>query len=216
MNLNLNMVEKKNFLTVIILQVIFLIITITFLIKLAVFSSEVDTHIWLHRLKNFNLSVHSEYQLKYLELSQRKEIVCFVVTTPSSRFARSAIRRTWGKKLKPLFVMQNAADDTAIKFLKNEANVFSDMIVIDDANELSVDEKSFVTLKFFRNFFNSSQHFMIIGDDVMINTENLFEMLNENDEPKIIIPPPTKFIYKAQPRIVSGMHKLLSIYLKIS
>lgn len=200
------MVERKNFLMFNILQVIFLFVSLTFLFKLAIFSSEVDTHIWLHRLKNFNLSIHSEYQLKYLDLSQRKEIVCFVVTTPSSRFARSAIRRTWGKKLKPLFVMQNAADDSTKKFLKNEANVFSDMIVIDDENELSVDEKSFVALKFFRNFFNSTQYFMIVGDDVMINIEHLFKMLNEYEESKIILPPPKKFIYVIRPIIVSGMH----------
>lgn len=181
---------------------------LSLLFQFAIISSNVDTRIWLHHSKKFNLSVYNGYHLKNLELSQRKEIVCFVATTPSSRLSlRSVIRRTWGKILKPLFVMQNAADDSTRKFLRNEAEVFNDMIVIDDDTELSFDEKSFVALKFFRDYFTSSQYIMIVGDNVMINTEHLYEMLNELKESKIVLPP-TKFNYKSLPMIASGMHTL--------
>lgn len=115
-------------------------------------------------------------------MPQRKEILCFIVTS-GNRLARSAIRRTWGKVLKPLFIIQN---DSTSNFLQNESDVFSDMVVIESDSELSFGEKFSFAVKFSANF--SSQYFMFIGDDVLINVENFYEMLNDYDDPKIILP----------------------------
>ena len=38
-------------------------------------------------------------------LPQRDEIACFVMSSAENSFARSAIRRTWGKSIKPIFIM---------------------------------------------------------------------------------------------------------------
>lgn len=116
---------------------------------------------------------------KIMEMPQRNEIACFVMTTTRNRNARSVIRRTWGKIIKPLFVMSRS-DNSTKDFLINEAQVFDDMIVIDGEDE---DLSLSITFKYFVNFFNDSQYFLYTRDDVFLNVKNLYDFLNDENTP---------------------------------
>lgn len=116
-------------------------------------------------------------------LRQREEIACFVMSAPSNRLARSAIRRTWGKVIKPLFVM-GWSDNSTMSFVWNEAKTFNDIIVedfIDTYMNLTI--KTAFALKHFVANFKHSKYFFKIDDDVLLNVENLYEFLNDKAVP---------------------------------
>jgi hypothetical protein len=118
-------------------------------------------------------------------MPQRKEIACFVMTTPENNLARSAIRRTWGKIIKPIFVTSIISEEFKIR-LENESKVFGDMIVVDENVELSSSEKLFVALNIFKENFEDSDYFMLTWDDEFINPRNLYDFLNREENAKII------------------------------
>lgn len=159
---------------------------LTFFIVVAVIGTEAwsqeKINNFVHHKNNFNLTIDKRFEVKYLDLPQRKEIVSFVMTLPESHgsLSRSVIRRTWGKILKPIFVLSKKSEKFKI-LLDNESKVFGDLIVIDEDVELSSIEKLYVALNFFKENFNTSKIFMISRDDEFINPKNLYKFLNQED-----------------------------------
>ncbi|KAL7035155.1 hypothetical protein ACKWTF_008249 [Chironomus riparius] len=109
-------------------------------------------------------------------MPQRDEIACFVMTTVDHKWARSAIRRTWGKSIKPIFIM-NFTESLVNKAIKDEAILFNDMIVINGS--ISTDNEHLFAMKYFAEYFKISEYFLYVHDDVFINTKNLFNFLND-------------------------------------
>jgi Galactosyltransferase len=115
---------------------------------------------------------------------QRDEIACFVMSAPHHRLARSAIRRTWGKVIKPLFLIGLSDDKSTMSFVMSEAKTFDDIILedfIDSYMNLTI--KTAFALKHFVMHFERSKFFLKIDDDVMLNTENLYKYLKDEDVP---------------------------------
>ena len=122
--------------------------------------------------------------LRSTYLPQRDEIACFVITTADHKWARSAIRRTWGKSIKPIFIM-NFTDNNLIKSIKDEAILFNDMIVINGS--ISTDNEHLFAMKYFTEYFKISEYFLYVHDDVFINTKNLFNFLNDEIPTNVVV-----------------------------
>lgn len=119
-------------------------------------------------------------------LRQRDEIVCFVMSAPKHRLARSAIRRTWGKAIKPLFVM-GLSDNETMNFVMNEAKMFNDIIVEDFVDSyMNLTIKTAFAMKHFLRHFSDSKYFLKIDDDVLLNSENLYKYLQDIPKNSII------------------------------
>ncbi|KAG5667149.1 hypothetical protein PVAND_015146 [Polypedilum vanderplanki] len=102
------------------------------------------------------------------------------MTRVEKRLERSVIRRSWGKIIKPLFIM--TIDNLTNDFLINEANVFDDLIVINESDEEEL--KLFVAFQIFKNYFRESKYFMKTNDDVLVNPKNLYDFLNDEITPE--------------------------------
>lgn len=117
-------------------------------------------------------------------LRQRDEIVCFVMSAPKHRLARSAIRRTWGKTIKPIFIM-GLSDNSTMNFVMNEAKMFNDIIVEDFVDSyMNLTIKTAFAMKHFLRHFGDSKYFLKIDDDVLLNAENLYKYLRDDDVPR--------------------------------
>lgn len=117
-------------------------------------------------------------------LGQRDEVACFVMSSPGNSLARSAIRRTWGKKMKPIFIM-GISDSNTMNSIKNEAELFDDIIVENFFDSyLNLTIKTAFALKHFTRHFSQSKYFFKIDDDVFLNVENLHKFLRHESTPK--------------------------------
>jgi hypothetical protein len=134
-----------------------------------------------HQVKN-NHNYHGKSDHKTMReistprnwhLPPRSEIACFTMTTVENRHARGVIRRTFGKILKPMFLMNATADKSAMTFALNEAEVFDDMIIISDSQLVPE-----IAMSYFLKNFNASKFFLFTRDDVFVNPQNLYNMLN--------------------------------------
>jgi hypothetical protein len=115
---------------------------------------------------------------------QREKIVCFVMSTPRNRLARSVIRRSWGQVIRPLFIM-GLSDKASMSLLENESKVFDDIIVedfVDTYSNLTI--KTAFAMKHFMRHFNNSKYFMKIDDDVFLNPKNLYSFLKSEHRPR--------------------------------
>lgn len=121
---------------------------------------------------------------RYTYMPQRDEIACFVMTKADNKFARSVIRRTWGKSIKPIFIM-NFPENHAIKYLKDEAILYNDMIVLNDS--ITADNEHLYAMKYFKEYFKISEYFLYVKDDVFINTKNLFNFLNDEIPSNVVV-----------------------------
>lgn len=78
---------------------------------------------WLRNSNYLSSFVHPGIESELLlpanvnGLRQREEIACFVMSAPGNRLARSAIRRTWGKEIKPLLLMGCSNDKSTMSFI---------------------------------------------------------------------------------------------------
>ncbi|XP_070496103.1 beta-1,3-galactosyltransferase brn-like [Chironomus tepperi] len=117
-------------------------------------------------------------------MPQRDEIACFVMTKIGNKFARSVIRRTWGKSIKPIFIM-NLTDNNLLKPVKDEAVLFNDMIVVNGS--ISTDNEHLFAMKYFTEYFKISEYFLYVHDDVFINTKNLFNFLNDEIPSNVVV-----------------------------
>lgn len=153
-----------------------------------------DAFDWLRNSNYLSSFVHADRRseihlpIDINALKQRDEIACFVMTSPKNRLARSAIRRTWGKVIKPLFIM-GLTDNETMRFVANEAKLFNDIIVEDFVDSyMNLTIKTAFAMKHFIRHFKNSKYFLKIDDDVLLNTDNLYNYLrNENPETNAII-----------------------------
>lgn len=186
------------------------ILTVFLLIAYVIYSLIVTIEVIQDRLQHNskclkNISYSNEFEgvkemfsSKIMQMPERNEIACFVITTINNRYARSVIRRTWGKALKPIFIM-NVTENYSREFLNNEVELFGDMIVVKDVE--FADHESLIAMKYFKKYFANSEYFIYVHDDAFVNTKNLFNFLNDDDVPvdKIIgniknVPHSLKFV----------------------
>lgn len=177
-------VSKKYFAILILTQILIFLLILGF-IGITTWSYNENGGDFISHSSDFKFTIDENFELRYLDMPQRGEISCFVTTTPENNFARSAIRRTWGKIIKPIFVMSKNGEKFKIS-LENESKVFGDMLVIDHDFELLSEEKIFVALKFFIQHFNASQYFMMARDDVIVSPKNLYDLLNKDEDVRIV------------------------------
>jgi len=132
---------------------------------------------------NFEAYYQNEMLIpRSMYLPQRDEIACFVMSSAENSFARSVIRRTWGKSIKPIFIM-NLTDKH--ERLENEAVLFDDMIIFNGS--ISMDNKHLFAMKYFVEYFKNSKYFLYVHDDVFINTKNLFKFLNDEIPSDVVV-----------------------------
>lgn len=110
-------------------------------------------------------------------MSERRFIACFVMSAPKNSRSRSAIRKTWGRLIKPLFLIA-IGDNETMSAVTHEAHEFDDIIVedfIDSYVNLTI--KTAFAMKNYLRHFEDSKYFMKIDDDVNVNVENLRRLL---------------------------------------
>lgn len=153
---------------------------------------------WLRNSNNLSLFVRynkttaiisPRYSDSIVGQNRRREIACFVISSPRNALARSVIRRTWGKVIKPLFLLgltrkrsDNNDDEIMMDSIQNEAQLFNDIIVedfIDSYQNLTI--KTAFVFKHFVTHFQDSKFLLKIDDDVALNVDNLYKFLNSNE-----------------------------------
>lgn len=182
--------KKRVFLSTTSVCIIIIYITISLVIIIKMFKEQfMHKNEWIEyrnqsksQLDNFN-----EFLVpRIMQMPQRSEITCFVISAVKNRKARSAIRRTWGKIIKPLFLISKNSDNLTMDFALNEAKVFDDMIIIED-NNLNGDVGTFIAMKYFVEYYNTSEYFLYARDDVFLNPKNLYDFLNDMTPENAII-----------------------------
>lgn len=158
--------------------------------KIVVLGNVTDDFNWLRNSNNLTSFVRPGDRTEILmprkidAYRQRDEIVCFVMSAPNHRLARSVIRRTWGKLIKPLFIV-GLSDRETMSFLTSEANVFDDIIVEDFVDSyMNLTIKTAFAMKHFLQHFGHSKYFFKIDDDVLLNVENLYSFLRDENMPR--------------------------------
>lgn len=135
---------------------------------------------WLRNENNLTSFVQPNQFTAKIEprnVSKSLLITCFVMSAPQNARSRSAIRKTWGKHIKPVFLLGIGENETMIQ-VEQEAKKFDDIIVedfIDSYFNLTV--KTAFAMKTFLRHFMMSKYFMKIDDDVYLNVGNLNQML---------------------------------------
>jgi Galactosyltransferase len=108
---------------------------------------------------------------------QRQFIACFVISAPKNRISRNAIRQTWGKLIKPIFLIGQNDKETMFS-VTHEARTFDDIIIEDFVDSyVNLTIKTAFAMKNFLTHFKDSKYFFKIDDDVFLNVESLNEML---------------------------------------
>lgn len=190
-----NQMKQKYFLHPLVWTLMSLLMLTSFVIlqqsveKIVVLGNVSDKFHWLRNSNYLSSFVHPGVTTEILlptnlnSLRQRDEIACFVMSAPSHRLARSAIRRTWGKVIKPLFIVGLSDNDT-MSFIADEAEVFND-IIVEDFNDsyMNLTIKTAFAMKHFLRHFKHSKYFLKIDDDVLLNVDNLYNFLRDIELP---------------------------------
>lgn len=111
------------------------------------------------------------------DVKERHYVACFVMSAPKNSFARNAIRNSWGRLLRPIFLI-GISDKDLMDSVTREALIYDDIIVenfIDSYANLTL--KSAFAMKNFLNFFPTSKYFMKIDDDMFLNVNSLYGLL---------------------------------------
>jgi hypothetical protein len=117
---------------------------------------------------------------------ERKFIACFVISAPRNGLRRSAIRESWGKLIKPIFLIGQNDKDT-MRSVTQEAQQFNDIIIEDFVDSyINLTIKTAFAMKNFVTHFNSSKYFFKIDDDAFLNVEGLYEHLKDVPENSLI------------------------------
>lgn len=151
---------------------------------------EVDQSSWLRKSRSLSSYVKPNEETALLipaninKIIQRNKITCFVLSAPNNRDARSAIRRTWGKTMKPIF-LTGISDNKSMTFLNNEAKVFNDIIIEDfhDSYQNLTLKVAFLFKNYLRHF-PDSKYFLKIDDDVFLNVKLIQNKLREENYPQ--------------------------------
>lgn len=110
-------------------------------------------------------------------ITERQFIACFVISAPKNRIRRKAIRQTWGKIMKPIFLI-GRTDNETMSLVSQEARQFNDIIIEDFVDSyVNLTIKVAFAMKNFLKHFKDSKYFHKIDDDVFLNAESLFEFL---------------------------------------
>lgn len=150
---------------------------------------QADDFEWLRHLNylpNFVIpNVTELYSPVYInDTIERNLIACFVLSAPANILERNAIRQTWGTVIKPLFIIGNAGDNLT-RLVISEAMLFNDIIVedfVDSYENLTL--KTAFAMKHFLRHFENATYFLKIDDDVYLNVENLWQMIDDKNIPK--------------------------------
>ncbi|CAO1432117.1 unnamed protein product [Diamesa hyperborea] len=145
---------------------------------------------WMRKSRNLSIYVRPNEDTALLvptninKIIQRNKITCFVLSAPNNRNARSAIRRTWGKIMKPIF-LTGLSDNKSMTFLHNEAKVFNDIIIEDfhDSYQNLTLKVAFLLKNYLRHF-PDSQYFFKLDDDVFLNVKLLKNKLRDENYPR--------------------------------
>lgn len=136
--------------------------------KIVVLGNITDDYEWLRNSNYLSPFVRPDNRTgiivptRFSSFRQRDEIVCFVMSTPEHRLARSIIR-----------------------FVVNEAKVFNDIIVEDFTDsDMNLTIKTAFAMKHFLRHFASSKYFLKIDDDVLLNVDNFYAFLREANFPE--------------------------------
>jgi beta-1,3-galactosyltransferase 1 len=120
-------------------------------------------------------------------LQVRDFVACFVISPPENSRMRDAVRQTWGKSMKAIFLVGRTDNETTNNFLTREAHEFNDVIIedfIDSYDNLTI--KTAFAFKNFLKHFNTSKHFFKIDDDAFLNVEGLHKHLQSVPENSLV------------------------------
>jgi Galactosyltransferase len=110
---------------------------------------------------------------------ERQLIACFVLSDPKNRDARAVVRDTWGKFMKPIFVIGKKDEVTMLSVIQ-EAQTFNDIIIEDFVEaHVNLTLKTAFAMKSFLAHFKDSKYFFKIDDDMFLNVEGLKKVLKE-------------------------------------
>jgi Galactosyltransferase len=124
----------------------------------------------------YNISANKEQEF----------IACFVISAPKNRLRRNAIRQTWGKLIKPIFLIGQNDKETMLS-VTHEAKAYNDIIIEDFVDSyVNLTIKTAFAMKNFLNYFKDSKYFFKIDDDAFLNVEGLFEAMKNAPEDSLI------------------------------
>lgn len=147
---------------------------------------------WLRNINDLPRFVRPEMSTALVEpksasaVIERRFIACFVISAPKNILARSAIRQTWGRLIKPIFLIA-FKDNETMSLLSGESKAFNDIIVedfVDSYSNLTI--KTAFAMKYFVSHFADSKYFFKIDDDVFLNVHKLYEMLEHAPSDSLI------------------------------
>lgn len=133
--------------------------------------------------KNF-LSTYMQTESIFLptnisEFEGKKYIACFISSAPNETTARNTIRHTWGKLLKPIFILAKTESDNQI--MQNaiqEAREYNDIIIEDFTDTYrNLTIKTAFAMKNFLKYFKNADYFLKVDDDVLLDVERLYNYL---------------------------------------
>lgn len=109
-----------------------------------------------------------------------------VISAPTQFELRNAIRETWGKLIKPLFIM-GLHDQKTFEAVASEAETHDDIILedfIDSYANLTI--KAAYAFKHYLKYYEGSKYFLKADDDIFLNVENLYSLLEGAPANKLI------------------------------
>lgn len=123
---------------------------------------------------------------KNSDIYKEQTIGCFVISAPKNVQARCAIRETWGRQIKPIFIL-GLDDESTMLHVMHEAQKYDDIIVEDFAdNYYNLTVKVAFAMKNFIKFFEDAKYFLKVDDDIFLNVKNFQEFLRQAPEDSII------------------------------
>jgi Galactosyltransferase len=118
--------------------------------------------------------------------NERQFIACFVISAPKNKDIRAAVRQTWGKLIKPIFLIGQNDKETMLS-VTQEAHTFDDIIIEDFVDSyVNLTIKTAFAMKNFLTHFKDSKYFFKIDDDAFLNVESLYELLKNAPEDSLI------------------------------
>jgi hypothetical protein len=186
--------KQKYFILTLLIGVVMLIVFINIqceFIKIPNLVVKTDFE-WLRNRNNLPLYIRPEQNTAIVvpknisAIKERQFIACFVISAPKNSDVRAAIRQTWGKLIKPIFLI-GRNDNKTMCSVTREAQAFNDIIVedfIDSYVNLTI--KTAFALKNFLTHFKDSKYFFKIDDDAFLNVEGLYELLKNAPKDSLI------------------------------
>lgn len=109
-----------------------------------------------------------------------------VISSPQNFEIRNAIRDTWGRLLRPIFLLGRCDADTFVT-VELEAEMCDDIVVedfLDTYSNLTI--KTAFAFKNFLKYFKASKFFIKAEDDIFLSVDNLKVLLESVPENQLI------------------------------